>query len=142
MFTEASGAVQSTLPYRQTDEAGQHAGHGESLSGVAMGHGGLGGSFAAKRQRPLKHWAIGVPQAPKAQVVPSGAAQGALGLGATSGHTATTTPVSPPPPSAPGAVSIGSSEQADAADAHATHATSATARSPALRLNIGGSLGL
>jgi hypothetical protein len=86
VFTLASAAEQSVLPYVHEAPTGQQAGHFTSVLGGSAGHGGVGGVFAATRQAPCVQRARRVPHCPKSHVVPSGRAQTAPFTGSDEGH--------------------------------------------------------
>lgn len=123
----ASSSEQSVLPYVHETAAGQHAGQAMSALGGAVGHGGLGGAFAASRHAPCVQRARRVPHAPKSHVVPSGSVQIAPFWGVAAGQSLGETEPPSPPPSAPGAVVARSSAHAAASATKTEPSTSARA---------------
>jgi hypothetical protein len=88
VFTLASAAEQSELPYVHETAAGQHPGHLKSGFGGSSGQGGLGEAFPPRLHAPRVHRARRVPHCPKSHVVPSGRRQTDPFVGSVEGHSA------------------------------------------------------
>jgi hypothetical protein len=86
VFTLASAAEQSALPYMHVTDAGQHDGQSDADSGGAAGHTGNGSAFCPKCQAPRMHCATRTGQSPKKHALPSGSAHSSPSTGAASGH--------------------------------------------------------
>lgn len=93
VFTLASAAEQSALPYMHVTDAGQHGGQSDADSGGAAGHTGKGGAFCPKCQIPRMHCATRTGQSPKKHALPSGSSHSSPSTGAASGHSARSRPL-------------------------------------------------
>lgn len=127
VFTLASAAEQSVLPYVQDPFAGQHAGHFRSALGGSAGQGGVGRAFEPSLHVDRVQRARRVPHCPKSHVVPSGSRQTLPFAGSSAGHSAPVTEPASAPLSGPGVVVALPPPQAPVRAAAAEPRTSAAA---------------